>query len=364
MIPLFKVYMSERSMKFVDSVLRSGYIGEGQYVAMFETELRHLTGSDREIITLNSATSGLQLACHMIDIKPGDEVITTPITCTATQAGIVHRGATLVWGDVDYDTGLLSPEDVAKRITRKTKAIIATNWAGAKPNYNALKQFGIPVIEDAAHGPYVLDGNNGDYVVWSTQAIKFLTTGDGGFMYCPDPDRARLLRWYGLDRRSSADFRCEQNVQEFGYKYHMNDIAAAIGLGNMGALSDILAAHKHNAEQYALHLLNRTSQHYYIPDSAYWLFTLRTKNAKHMIDYLKLNNIHASPVHAANYRHDALQHIAKRRYNTDEDVYRDLPNAYLFDKSQLNIPVGWWLTNNDRQYIMDVVNFYKGEERV
>jgi len=361
MIPLFKVFMSEESIHYSAEVLRSGYIGEGEYVKRFEQKLAKFLRSDREIITLNSATSGLQLACHMIGIAPYDEVITTPITCTATQAGIVHSNATIVWADVDADTGLISPHSVARRITRKTKAIIATNWAGAKPDYNALKSFGIPVIEDAAHGPYAIDGNNGDYVVWSTQAIKFLTTGDGGFMYCPDPDRARLLRWYGLDRRSSADFRCEQNIQEFGYKYHMNDIAAAIGLGNLQYLESLVNIHKYNAEQYALHLLNKTSTHYYQPHSAYWLFTLQTKNPKHMIKYLANHGIHASPVHAANYKHDALQYIARTCYESDADVARDLPNAYRFDTSQLSIPVGWWLKTHERQHIMDVVNSYEGE---
>lgn len=219
--PLFKVFMSDEAVRNATEVLTSGYVGQGPKVEEFETALKEYTQSDRDIITLNSATSGLELACQMIGIKPGDEVISTPITCTATQTGIILYGGMIVWGEVDRKTGLLDPDDVKRKITDRTKAIVATNWGGRKPDYNKLKSYGIPVIEDAAHGPYVLDGNNGDYVVWSTQAIKFLTTGDGGFFYCPDPERARLLRWYGLDRRSSNDFRClhpSTKVQLVGQK--------------------------------------------------------------------------------------------------------------------------------------------------
>lgn len=207
MIPLFKVFMSDAAKRNALDVLGSGYIGQGEKVEEFEQALKEYTKSDKDLITVNSATSAIDLALHMIGIDSGDKIISTPITCTATNSPPINRNALLLWADID-ENGLIDPVDVERKLTKRVKAIIGVNWGGRKPDYNKLKSFGIPVIEDAAHGPYVLDGNNGDYIIWSTQAIKFLTTGDGGFLYCPDPERARLLRWYGLDRRSSKDFRC------------------------------------------------------------------------------------------------------------------------------------------------------------
>jgi dTDP-4-amino-4,6-dideoxygalactose transaminase len=236
--PLFKVFMADTVPEVVGRILKSGYIGQGEYVEEFERVFRHYINADRDIITVNSATSALDLAMHMCGVDHESEVITTAITCTATNSPAINRGATLIWADVDENTGLIDENSIAGLITSRTKCIIAVNWGGRKPDYNKLKAYGLPVIEDAAHGPYKLDGNNGDYVIWSFQAIKFLTSGDGGAILCPDPERARLLRWFGLDRRSSSDFRAAQNIKEVGYKYHMNDINAAIALENLNHLSN------------------------------------------------------------------------------------------------------------------------------
>jgi dTDP-4-amino-4,6-dideoxygalactose transaminase len=350
-IPLFKVFMSNQAKANVQDVLNSGYIGQGSYVEKFEELFANYVKSDKPIISLNSATSGLQLACYMIGLREGDEVITTPITCTATQTGIVSSKATIVWGDVDPRTGLLDVDDVRAKMTKHTKAIIATNWGGRKPNYVELKKLGVPVIEDAAHGPYEVTENSGDYIVWSTQAIKFLTTGDGGMLYCPDPERARLLRWYGLDRRSSKDFRCAQDIQEAGFKYHMNDIAAAIGCGNIRYLKSLINAHKRHARVYEnLLTVDRPS---YDPECPYWIYTIFCKNPTLLSEQLKNFGIDSSPVHARNDKHTAFRRIAK---------YSDNTGVVEYDSTQLNIPVGWWLDRNDTGivddlgYIADIVN--------
>lgn len=343
--PLFKVFMSDEAVENASKVLRSGYVGQGTKVEEFESALKAYTNSDRDIITLNSATTAIDLSLHMIGIRPDDEIISTPITCTATNSPPINRGAMLVWAEVDRNTGLINPDDVKRKITDKTKAIIGVNWGGRKPDYNKLKSYGIPVIEDSAHGPYVLDGNNGDYIIWSTQAIKFLTTGDGGFLYCPDPERARLLRWYGLDRRSSNDFRCAQNIQEVGYKYHMNDIAAAIGLGNLSYLNDIVDKHKNNAALYEQ--LLTIDKPIYDPNCPYWIYTVF--GGKELIDYLKQFGIAASPVHARNDTHYAFRKQSK---------FCDNSSVVEYDRRQVNIPVGWWLSEEDIEYIAHCVNTF------
>jgi len=345
MIPLFKVFMHSSAAENVADVLNSGYIGQGEKVDEFETALKAYMKSDRDIITVNSATSAIDLALHMIGVGFQDDVISTPITCTATNSPIATKDAYIRWADIDPKTGLIDPSSIGSLIKHDTRAIIGVNWGGRKPDYNALKAYGLPVIEDAAHGPYVLDGNNGDYVVWSFQAIKFLTTGDGGALYCPDPDRARLLRWYGLDRRSSNDFRCQQNIQEIGFKYHMNDINASIGLSNLPHLDTLIQLHKRNAQRYEQ--LLEIDRPPYDPNCPYWIYTIFAD--REIIPYLATKGIASSPVHARNDAHDAFRYIS---------THYDRPHVVEYDRKQINIPVGWWVRDEEIEYIARMVNEY------
>lgn len=337
-IPLFKVAMSPEAPARVAEVLQSGYIGQGEQVEAFEGALQRLLDLPAPPLTTNSCTSAIDLALHLIGVGPGDQVITTPVTCTATNSPIVTRGAVPVWADVDPLTGLIDPADVARKLTRKAKAIIAVDWGGALCDYQALKAFGLPVIQDAAHH---LTTPQGDYACYSFQAIKFLTTGDGGALWCPawQMERARLLRWYGLDRRSKADFRCEQNIAEVGYKFHMNDIAAAIGLANIELAHSTIAAHQLNAAQYA-----GTFGHPWDKQSAWWLYTLLVDDRRGFIAHMADRGIACSPVHARNDTHRAF-HFPNG----------PLPGVDHFASRNVAIPVGWWLSSDDRRAVVEAV---------
>jgi dTDP-4-amino-4,6-dideoxygalactose transaminase len=344
MIPLFKVGMSPEAPAHVAAVLESGYIGQGAMVEAFEGALQTLLALPEPPLTTNSCTSAIDLALHLIGVGPGDAVITTPMTCTATNSPIVTRGAIPIWADVDPWTGLIDPSDVARKLTPRVKAIMAVDWGGALCDYAALKQHGLPVIQDAAHH---LASPAGDYACYSFQAIKFLTSGDGGALWCP-PDqleRARLLRWYGLDRRSSADFRCEQNIQEAGYKYHMNDIAAAIGLANIGGVGQLIARHKENAAYYDQQLESyEVSRGPLDPASACWLYTLLETDRAGFIAHMADRGIACSPVHARNDQHTAF-HFPNG----------PLPGVDHFASRNVAIPVGWWLSSEDRQKVVEAV---------
>ena len=346
MIPLFKVVMSDLAKSNVAKVLDSGYIGEGTQVKQFEQELSDYIGLP--VLTVNSATSAIDLVMHMLNIGEGDEIITTPITCTATNSPGFNRGATLVWCDVNPQTGLIDPNDVARKITSKTKCIIAVNWGGLSPDYEKLKSFGIPVLEDAAHGGYRSNKARGDYIVWSTQAIKHLTTGDGGFMHTPDNTRARLLRWYGLDRESKADFRCSQNIVEVGYKYHMNDIAASIGLANLTMLPYLLKIHNDNARYYDFKITNpKIVKPLWSEDHPFWLYTILVENRDAFIKYLEVKGIGSSQVHARNDKHSGFN---RTRYAFENQ------GVTFFDTHQVSIPVGSWLLDTDLDHIVNAVN--------
>lgn len=343
--------MSPEAPARVVDVLTSGYIGQGEQVEAFEKALQDLLGLPGPPLTTNSCTSAIDLALHLIGVGPGDVVITTPVTCTATNSPIVTRGATPIWADVDPHTGLIDPADVARKITPQTKAIMAVDWGGATCDYAVLRGFGVPVIQDAAHS--LTAGIGGDYACFSFQAIKHLTTGDGGALWAPQDqiERARLLRWYGLDRRSKKDFRCEQDIQEVGYKYHMNDIAAAIGLANIEQVPGLIAATRHNAAEYNYRLaqLPGIESPRWNARSPWWLYTLLVEDRQGFIAYLADHGIAASPVHARNDKHGGFHY-----------PNGPLPGVDCFASRNAAIPVGWWLTTEERQHIIRTVRLWAG----
>jgi len=358
MVNLFKVRVSDDASKNVNDVLSSGFLGQGPKVEEFEDLLQQELHSSVRPVTVNSCTSAIDLALALIGIEEGDEIISTPATCFASQVGAIHRGAVIRWADVDIYDSLIDPQSVEKLITPRTKAIIAVNWAGKLCNYKALKKFGIPVIEDAAHTWDVwksIDRERGDYIAYSFQAIKYLTSGDGGILIPPAEKEhdARLLRWFGLDRTKGASFRCTQNIQQAGYKYHLNDINASIGIANIPEARDSVIKHRKNAKT----LINRINNENVImpkwdDDCSYWLLSIHVKNGlkDNFSLYLKENGIESSPVHYRNDTYDCTKQYA----------WNALPGVDYFSQTQICIPVGWWLTTVDLYYIAKVVNSFPG----
>jgi dTDP-4-amino-4,6-dideoxygalactose transaminase len=222
-ISLFKVAMNPEVNKNLLETIHSGWIGEGPKVKQFEEELRKRIGNDN-VVALSSGTHGLSLALAMEGIGPGDEVISTPLTCFATNAPILATGAKIVWADIDPYTLNIDAYAVKEKIRLgKTKAIIAVHWGGLPCDMEILQGVAlhnnIPIIEDAAHafGSSYADApigacNYSNYGIFSFQAIKHLNTGDGGALFMKDSEsvaRAKLLRWYGIDRESKRlDMRC------------------------------------------------------------------------------------------------------------------------------------------------------------
>jgi dTDP-4-amino-4,6-dideoxygalactose transaminase len=359
-IPLFKVHINESLLAPLASTLLSGYIGQGPRVEEFEQALVPWFGN-QNVLSVNSGTSALQLALRLANVEPGDEVITSPMTCTATNVPIMAAHAKIVWADIDPATGNIDPLDVERKITKKTRAVVAVHWGGYPADIEYLdrigKQYNLQIIEDAAHafgatykGQPI--GSHSDFVCFSFQAIKHLTTVDGGALVCRNTDaykRGKLLRWYGIDRESERkDFRCEEDVKEWGYKFHMNDVAATIGLNQLGFVSEILERHRDNANYYRERFANlrRLRLLDYAPDrqSSYWLFTVRVKDRQHFMEAMKDAGVVVSQVHARNDAHTMFS-----------EFQRNLPGVNEFTTEQVSIPVGWWLSPEQREHIADSV---------
>lgn len=360
MIPLFKVRMSDKVIEDISPTILSGFITQGPKVEEFEDLLDEYLQPKTRPITTNSCTSAIDLALELCDVDSLSEVISTPQTCFASNVGMIHRNARIRWADIDPDTGLIDPDSVEKLITKNTKAIVAVDWAGRFCDFKKLKSFGVPVIEDAAHVWDVFDTNHvdrGDYIAYSLQAIKFLTSGDGGVLIVPEDKqhRARLLRWFGLDRTKNESFRCTQNIFEAGYKYHMNDIAASIGISNLEAAKESVLSHKKNAEYFCKQFsgLSYAKVLEYDDDCSYWIFPMvlnDTVDRNNFVSYLENNGVVSSPVH---FRND--QYAATEKFS---EGY--LPGVESFTKNQINIPVGWWLSESDINHIVNVIKGFNG----
>lgn len=356
MIPLFKVGMSDEVSEATSKVLMSGFIGQGPVVEQFEDTLWRVLKTKTRPVTVNSCTSAIDLALELAGVGPGDEVISSPQTCFASNVGIIHRHATIRWADIDPLTGLIDPTSIAPLINERTKAIVAVNWAGKFCDFSALKRFNVPVIEDAAHTWDVFLNKNierGDYICYSFQAIKFLTTGDGGILVCP-PEKeqdARILRWYGLDRTKNESFRCTQNITRVGFKYHMNDINASIGLCNIPIAEKSVEASRNNSRLFIQRVKNPSLV---LPEwddtCSYWLFSMHVKNNRkaEFMQYLTNNGVANSPVH---YRNDLYS-------TTIQYQERELPGVTEFDQTQVCIPNGFWLTGQNQNKIIDLLNMF------
>jgi len=371
-IPLFKVFMAGSAIESTGEVLKSGYIGQGPKVDEFEKLLSGYLQT-HYVNTVNSGTSGLHLILHMLkdqqmvgSSEVRDEVLTTPLTCTATNFPILAHGLKIKWVDLDPETCNVDMQDLRRKVGPKTLAIMVVHWGGypcdLKELYSIQTQcsrmygFVPSVIEDCAHAfgakyngkPL---GSHGNYCMFSFQAIKHLTTGDGGMITCPtdqDHKRAKLLRWYGLDRTSSADFRCEQNIQEWGYKFHMNDIAANIGIENFKHIDWILQKHRDNATflRNSLMFFNGIKCLESKPDrvSSDWVFTIRVERRDEFMKKMKDNGIGVSRVHDRNDKHECLK-----------DFRCPLPTTDLVCGDMTCIPCGWWMTPEDLDYVVDSI---------
>jgi len=360
MIPLFKVHMPASVLESVSETLLSGYIGQGPKVEEFERALVPWAGSPN-VLAVITGTAALRLAMRLAGVSPGTEVITTPVTCVASNSPILEQGADIVWADVNPWTGNIDPLDVERKITQKTKAVVAVHWGGHPCDLDELmricRKYGIMLIQDAAHAFGAVYRNRPigalpSFSCFSFQAIKHLTTIEGGMLVCPTADSYRdgkLLRWYGIDRETSRkDLRCEEDIRIIGYKYNFNDVGAAIGLEQLKLVQGVLDRHRANAAFYSKSLmgLKQVKLLRYSADrlSSYWLYTIRVDDRDSFQEHMAKAGVMVSQVHVRNDIHTVF-----RPYR------RNLPGADEFCARQVSIPVGWWVTDEDREKIVKAI---------
>jgi dTDP-4-amino-4,6-dideoxygalactose transaminase len=237
--------IEEAEIEEVVGSMRSGWLGTGPKVAEFENRVAEYKGV-RHAVAVNSCTAGLHLACVALGLKPGDEVIVPAMTFCATVNAVIHAGATPVLADVDPETFNLDPNEVRRRITPRTRAILPVHFAGRACDMSALSalasEHGLTVIEDCAHAIETeyrgrKAGTIGDLGVLSFYSTKNVVTGEGGMVLTNDPEiaaRIKVLALHGMSqdawKRFGDDGYKHYDVVDVGFKYNMMDLQAAIGL--------------------------------------------------------------------------------------------------------------------------------------
>lgn len=339
MIPVFRPAFGEEEIDAVAEVMRSGWVGLGPKTAEFEQNFADFC-SVPSAIAMNSCTAALDIAVRLLNLSPGDEVIVPTMTFVSTAHVVVQNLGTPIFADVDKRTLNIDPNDVASKITERTRAIIVTHYSGRPVDLDQIRNVasGLPIIEDCAHATGasyngIPVGSIGDIGCFSFHAVKNLATGDGGMLTTKNQlwaKRAKSLRWLGIDQstwdRSKIDQRYwwKYNVDEIGLKCHMNDIAAAIGLVQLQRISQLNSRRREIVQQYLTALSSVVEIELPIDDddtyrSSWHLFCIRCERRDELSSFLSSRGIstgvHYAPIHQYNcYKTKVVLPIAEKAF--------------------------------------------------
>lgn len=359
-IVLFHPHIPKNANNYISRVLESRWVGQGPMVDKFEKSFSAKFLDSAPPLSTGSGTDALHLAYLLAGIKPDDEVIVPLFTCTATSIPLLYIGAKPILTDINPTTLNISPEAIRNNLTEKTKAIVCVHYGGLPCDMAEIHaiaaEHNIPVIEDAAHalgaqydGKHI--GTLSDFTMFSFQAIKHLTTGDGGLLTFKDHTLLKLgsrLRWFGIDREDKQKGVWENDIKEVGYKYQMTDLGAALGLAGLEEFDETLKYRQRLYRRYVENLKNYSDVK--IVDDfdvrkkhAAWLFTILAKNRPDLQLKLRSYGIESGQTHYRNDRYSI--------FNCSESF----PNMDLVDDDYLILPLHTKMQILDVDKICDII---------
>ncbi len=363
---LFYPYVSKKSAFNIKNKLAGRWIGQGPSVDKFENDFKKKFAKKNSVIATGSGTDSLHLAYLLAGLKKNDEVITTVFTCTATNIPLLYMGIKIKFADVERDTMNISIKSVKKLITKKTKAIVCVHYGGLPCDMNSLlkiaKKNKIILIEDAAHALGARYENKpigsiSDFTTFSFQAIKHFTTGDGGVLTIKNKrieDKAKRLRWFGIDRKGKQKGTWKNDVHEVGYKYQMTDIAATMGIDSLKEFNFII---NHRRKIYNTYLkeLSGNSKIKCVHDfdkkkiHGAWLFTILVNNKDFIQKKLREHNIETNQVHFRNDKYSIFKKFVKNK---------KFPNMDYLENKYLVLPLHHKVTVKDVKFISSIIKKY------
>jgi dTDP-4-amino-4,6-dideoxygalactose transaminase len=371
MIPYGRQSINDADIAAVVEALQSEWLTTGPLVEKFEDALEKVVGAPA--VTVTSGTAALHCAYAAIGIKPGDEVITPPITFIATQATAALMGAKIVFADVQSDTANIDPSAVEAAITKRTKAIVAVDYAGHPAELDELKviteKHGIYLIEDAAHsiGSTYKNrpvGSIADITTFSFFPTKNLTTTEGGAVCSPISElleRARKFSRQGLIRNPKQfKIRTEgpwhQEVQEFGLNYRLPDVLSALGISQLSRISEFKARRRAIYKQYLQNLeglewLTVPIERDYV-DSNWHLFPVRVSPEirEPLFNHLRKNDIGVQVNYLPAYRHPVFEKLRIK--------HNKFTNSESFYESEISLPMYVGLQDSQIAKVADVLHAF------
>ena len=350
MIPLFKPSITEEEIKAVVEVLKSGWLGLGPKTAQFEKKFAEYVGSNFAV-GLNSGTAALHLALNVLGIKEGNEVIVPTITFISTAHAVSYQRAKPVFTDVSEDTLCIDVNDVEKKITSKTKAIIPVHYAGHPCDLDEIrkiaKERNIKVIEDAAHacgaeykGKKI--GSISDLTCFSFHAVKNLTCGEGGMITINDENYFKTLKelyWLGINKtthdrtENSKIYAWQYWVNRLGFKAHLNDIASAIGLVQLKRI-DVLnnkrryIVNRYNEELGKLNYLEIPHVRAYVK-SSWHIYHIKLEKRDGLLTFLKERGISPGVHYYPNHLHPYYKSLSSK-CPVAEKIWKKILSLPLF----------------------------------
>lgn len=353
-VPLFKVRVDvDKSLPLIKEVLESGWIGEGPKSYQLEKEFGERVNNPY-CVAVNSCTAALTIAFRLAGVQAGLPVISTPVTCSAGNVPLLTMGAQVKWADIDPNTGLIDLDSVEALLKYYGPCpIYAVHWGGNPLPLNDLvklaNKYGSYVIADCAQALDTYCGikhcatpRENLFSCFSFQAIKHLTSADGGMLACPNKemmDEAVLMRWYGLDRKVSRE---EQDILVPGYKFHMNDYTAALALGNLDLGFEMVEESRRCALYYNTSLPSWITPVTNLNGiSSYWTYTVLCDDYRKVEEKLIPQKIMCGQVHVRNDKMHAFLPFQK-----------DLPGVDEFYKRMVCIPCGWWVSEEIQNNII------------
>ncbi len=361
-IVLFHPHIPDGALEGIADTLRTRWIGQGPKVEAFERRFAETLGSSHSPVAVGSCTDAMHLAYILCDLQPGDEVIVPVFTCTATSIPLLYHGIKIRFADAQVDTMNIDADHVRSLMSEKTKAIVCVHYGGLPCDIAELQaiadEYGVPLIEDAAqavgatyHGSPI--GSISDFTAFSFQAIKHITTGDGGMLMLKDPTdvaKTKRIRWFGIDREAKQGGTWANDISEVGYKYQMTDIAAAMGLAALETFDTMLGLRQSLFARYesALHGIpgvTMLGSGYSDREHAAWLCTVLVDGRRDLEHKLREQSIESGQVH---FRNDRYSVFAEFRSD-------DLPNMDAIEDRYLVLPLHTHMTVDDVDRVCDTI---------
>ncbi|MFL2983038.1 MAG: DegT/DnrJ/EryC1/StrS family aminotransferase [Candidatus Neomarinimicrobiota bacterium] len=361
-IVLFHPFVPKDTGERVSEVLKTRWIGQGPKVEEFENKFKKYFTEKSDCVAVGSGTDALHLSYLCAGIGLGDEVIAPVFTCTATNIPLLYIGANIKFADVNKKTMNIDVDHVKTLVNDKTKAIICVHYGGLPCDMSELIQisnyYNIPIIQDSAHGLGAKYDNRNiadltAFSCFSFQAIKSITTGDGGMLVLNDgskTSKAKRIRWFGIDREEKQKGIWENDITEIGYKYQMTDIAATMGICGLESFDNQLDHRRKLYMHYRDRIKNINSIDLVDNDNekffhSAWLCTALVENRLGLEKKLKENNIESAQVH---YRNDNYSIFSNYR-TTSLDNMNDIEDKYIV------LPLHSQVSLNDVDFICDII---------